>query len=334
METDLLINTIDAHVWGQSLRILTSGLPPLQGRSLREKAVRFQENHNSIRRLLMLEPRGHADMTGCLITESDDDGADLGLLFMHNEGLLPFSGHGIIAAVTIAAEAGLLKVPGRAGTVTVDTLCGRVTARICREGSSVTSVIFRNVPSFAVKLDQTANVLGRDLSFDIAYGGGFFAVADAESLDLRIDIGHRAELARWGKAIKERIGPLECPAHPFMSEIAGIEGVVLFGPPGAARAHSRSTVVFADGQLDRSAGAAGTCARMAAMFARGQLAVGESFVQEGIAGSPLVGTIAGTVPVGPYLAIVPEVTGRAFITGTHQFIVDPSDPLRNGFLLN
>lgn len=333
MEFKRHFTTIDAHVGGEPLRIITGGIPAIKGETILEKRTYFKENLDIIRRLLMYEPRGHHGMYGCIITPAVTPDADFGVLFMHNEGFSTMCGHGIIAVVTTAIETGLLEVKEERQRVVIDSPAGKIIAYAHCQGSEVKSVSFENVPSFVFASDVPITLPNREFTVDIAFGGAFYAVVDASHLGVKVEINQLSELQRWGKLIKEQIESKLVVQHPLEKELSGIYGVIISDQPQKSNSHLRNVTVFADQQIDRSPCGTGTCARLATLFSRGQLQLGETFVHESIVGSQFIGEIIRISEVDHYPAIIPTVEGRAFITGMHQFVLDPEDPLSEGFLL-
>lgn len=341
MEWSKHFSTVDMHTAGEPLRIITGGLPPIKGKTMLEKRAYVLEHMDSIRRLLMHEPRGHGGMYGCIMTPPVEEGSDFGVLFMHNEGYSTMCGHGIIAVVTYAFEMGILEAKAKAKAaaadsrqkVVIDTPAGQVVAYAQVSGTKVESVAFDNVGSFVYKENVVVRVSGVDVRVDIAYGGAFYAVVEAADLGMRVNIDHLNEIHTWGKSIKKAVESELEVRHPLEMGIRGIYGVIISDRPEREGSDLRNVTVFADGQIDRSPCGTGTCARMAVLRQKGKLAQGERFVHESIIGSQFVGEMVSEISVSPYAAIVPRIQGRAFITGIQQFVVDPSDPLHDGFLL-
>ncbi len=333
MNVNQLFTTIDAHTGGEPLRIITGGIPPIKGGTILEKRRYFREELDYIRRVLMYEPRGHHGMYGCVMTAPVSPDAAFGVLFMHNEGYSSMCGHGIIAVVTAAYETGLLKAEAVQQDIVIDSPAGRIVARAQVEGGQVKSVSFENVASFVYAQDVPIEWEGRSLFVDIAFGGAFYAIVQAKDIGVKVEIEQLAELQEWGARIKEQIESRMQVVHPLEPELTGIYGVIISDEPKKADSHLRNVTIFADKQVDRSPCGTGTAARVAALHARGQLAVGEAFVHEGIVNSQFVGKVVGTTQVGEFTAVIPTVEGKAFITGLHQLVVDPTDPLKDGFLL-
>ncbi|MFS0554658.1 proline racemase family protein [Brevibacillus sp. 179-C9.3 HS] len=333
MHINQLFTTIDAHTGGEPLRIITGGIPPLKGETILEKRRYFREELDDIRRVLMYEPRGHHGMYGCVMTEPVSADAAFGVLFMHNEGYSTMCGHGIIAVVTAAIETGILRLADPTERMVIDSPAGRIMAQANVEGSQVKSVSFENVPSFVFAQDVPIEWGGRIFPVDISFGGAFYAVVQAEDIGVRVEMEQLAELQEWGRRIKEQIEAKMEVVHPLEPELKGIYGVIISDKPRVEGSDLRNVTIFADKQVDRSPCGTGTAARVATLHARGKLAVGEPFVHEGIVGSQFIGRVVGTAEVGSYPAVIPSIEGKAFITGLHQFVVDPTDPLKDGFLL-
>ncbi len=326
--------TIDAHAAGEPLRVILSGLPELQGATILERRRFAREHADHLRTALMWEPRGHADMYGCIITPSATDDADFGVLFTHNEGYSTMCGHGIIAVTTVVIETGLLEHTGPEAVLRIDTPAGRITAYATVESGRVTGVRFRNVPSFAAALDQLVDVPGLgSVRYDLAFGGAFYAYVNAETLGLRLDPGHVGTLIDCGMAIKHAVMASRPIVHPEDAELGFLYGTIFVGPARSAQAHSRNVCIFAEGEVDRSPTGTGVSGRIAIHCARGEVAIGEPLSIESIIGSRFDVRAADLATVGPHAAVIPEVGGQAWITGRHEFLIDPTDPLAQGFLL-
>jgi proline racemase len=310
--------------------------------------VRTHADH--LRRALMLEPRGHADMYGAILTEPVSPGAHAGVLFMHNEGFSTMCGHGVIAVTTIALERGLLLPGGDGVTIVYDSPAGSVRARAkirandcglriadrglgnadCGSGR-VESVAFQNVASFVLHGGLAVTLASRTVRVDVAFGGAFYAIVDSEAVGLPIDVAHLADFRRVGMEIKRAIETSQAVTHPLESGLKGVYGTIFTGPPNDPNAHLRNVTIFADAEVDRSPCGTGTAAVMAVLDAMGLLGDDTRFVHESLIGTTFTGRIAGRTMVGEHEAIVPEIEGSAWITGEHTFVVDDEDPLRNGF---
>ncbi|MCJ8013464.1 proline racemase family protein [Paenibacillus sp. KQZ6P-2] len=333
MELKQYYTTIDAHAGGEPLRIITGGIPPLKGDTILARRAYFREHYDYIRKVLMYEPRGHHGMYGCVMTPPVSPDADFGVLFMHNEGFSTMCGHGVIAVVTAALELGLLPAAEDRSQIIIDSPAGKVIAHADHEGTEVKSVSFQNVPSFVYAQDYPVVIEGKSFTVDIAFGGAFYAIVKAEDIGTSVDIAKLPDLQQWGSAIKAYIESTLTVRHPLEPELQGIYGVIVSDSPRRDGSHLRNVTIFADAQIDRSPCGTGTCARMAALYARGELDIDQDFVHESIVNSQFTGRILEKTYVADKEAVIPEIKGRAFITGTHQFIVDPADPLGKGFLL-
>ncbi|RMI24678.1 MAG: proline racemase [Calditrichaeota bacterium] len=328
------ITTIDAHAEGEPLRVILSGWPEPSGKTILARRRYARQHQDHLRTALMWEPRGHADMYGCLLVPPETPDADFGVLFLHNEGYSTMCGHGIIGVTTVVLETGMLPKEEPETIVRIDTPAGRVVAhgRI-REGR-VESVYFHNVPSFVVALDETVPVPGLGtVRYDLAFGGAFYAYVQAEPLGLRCTPEEFRTLIETGMSIKRAIMESRSIEHPLEPDLNFLYGTIFIAPPLTEGADSRNVCIFAEGEVDRSPTGTGVSGRMAIHYARGEIGMGEPMVIESIIGSRFVGRVTEETVFGPYRAVIPEVEGRAFITGVHRFIIDPEDPLKEGFIL-
>ena len=346
------VKTIDAHAAGEPLRLIVDGFPAPRGKTMLDKREWVRKHADHLRRALMLEPRGHADMYGAILTEPVAPGSHAGVLFMHNEGYSTMCGHGIVAVTTIALERGLLMPGGDGATIVYDSPAGTIRARARmaahRAGRSggtgqdgeegraghagrVESVAFVNVPSFVLHGGLLVKLGTRQIRADVAFGGAFYAIVDCEAVGLPIDVPHLPELRRAGMEIKHAIEAALTIAHPLEPGLQGIYGTIFTGPPSDDSADLRNVTIFADAEVDRSPCGTGTAAVMAVVDAMGLLGGGKPFVHESLIGTRFTGRVASRTVVGEYEAIVPEIEGSAWITGEHTFLVDDTDPLRDGF---
>jgi trans-L-3-hydroxyproline dehydratase len=327
------ITTIDAHTAGEPLRIITGGFPELPGETMLAKRQHAREHYDPLRRALMWEPRGHADMYGCVFTPPVTPDGDVGVLFMHNEGFSTMCGHGIIGMVKVGIETGLLKPNGN--VVRIDTPAGRVTATAHLKEGKVERVSFINVPSFVLARDQTVEVEGLGkVRFDIAFGGAFYAYVDADSLGLELAPGQHSRLIDAGMRIKRAVMASYPVAHPEGDpDLNFLYGTIFVKLLNAPDVHSRNVCIFAEGEVDRSPTGTGVSGRVAIHHARGELATGETITIESLIGTTFTGRAVETTTVGGLPAVIPEVSGTAYITGRHEFLIDPDDPLREGFIL-
>ncbi|MCJ7806925.1 MAG: proline racemase family protein [Clostridia bacterium] len=328
------IIAIDAHTGGEPLRIYTEGYPEPPGSTILAKRRYALENLDYLRTATMWEPRGHADMYGCLITKPVTTDGDFGVLFLHNEGYSSMCGHGIIAVTKVALETGLIRKQGDHQQVRIDTPAGRVTATARWEGDQVIEVSFLNVPSFVYLLDRFVYVPGLgEVQFDIAFGGAFYAFVDAESVNVELTAAGFRKLIELGILIKQTIMENHEIKHPFEDDLGFLYGVIFVGAAHDPGHHSRNVCVFADGEVDRSPTGTGVSARTALHFARGEISLGQPFVVESILGTCFSGEAVEKSVFGSYEAVIPKITGSAHICGINTLLIDPDDPLRYGFIL-
>jgi trans-L-3-hydroxyproline dehydratase len=330
-----IITTLDTHAAGEPLRIVTGGYPELPGATMLERRRYAQAHHDDLRRALMWEPRGHADMYGCILTPPVSPGADFGVLFLHNEGYSTMCGHGVIALVTALVETGAFPASGAQTPVHLDTPAGLVRAVAHGDGDGrVERVSFRNVPSFvyAPNLEIDAPPYGR-LQVDVVYGGAFYAYLDAAQVGLSVAPERTRALVTASEAIKRAVNATLSIQHPDAEDLGFLYGTILTGPPEDSAHTTRNVCVFANAEVDRSPTGTGVSGHVALLAARGELR--EEITVESILGAQSVfaGRIAERGRVGSYAAVTPEVSGTAFITGRHEFIIDPRDTLGAGFLL-
>ena len=325
------IGAIESHAAGEPLRVIVEGLDPIPGGTILEKRRFAQERLDGLRRGLMFEPRGHADMYGAIPTAPVTPDGDLGVLFLHNEGWSTMCGHGIIALTTVLLETGLL--PWRA-EIHIDAPAGRITARARRDGDRVASVAFENVPSFVVGLDESVEVSGLGtVRYDLAFGGAFYAYVDAASVGVALSAERFRDLIDIGMRIKRAVMTSREIRHPREADLSFLYGTIFTGPPQAAGVDSRNVCIFAEGEVDRSPTGTGVSGRVAIERARGKLKPGEPFVVESIIGTRFVGRAVRDLRWEGRDAVVPEVEGSAWISGRGELLFAPDDPLPEGFIL-
>jgi proline racemase len=312
-------------------RVITGGLAPVPGETMQARRLYFQEHLDHLRLLLMREPRGHGAMSGAFLQPPTRPDADWGVLFVEVSGLLPMCGHGTIGVATVLVETGMVEVSEPETRIRLDTPAGLVEAAVAVSGGRAERVTLRNVPSFVSTLDAEVEVdsLGV-VRYDMAFGGNFYALVPAASVRLDPRPENAEELIARGLAIADAINAVAEPVHPIDPAIRGCKHVV-FHAPGHDGAHARNATAIHPGWLDRSPCGTGTSARMAALHARGELALGQEFVNESIIGSRFVGRLVEELALGSTRAVVPEVSGRAWITGMAQYVLDPTDPFPTGF---
>jgi proline racemase len=328
------ITTIDAHTEGEPFRVIVSGFPDLPGETILARRRCAKEHFDHLRTALMWEPRGHADMYGCIVTPPVSPEADAGILFIHNEGYSTMCGHGIIGFTMVALETGMFPVIEPETTLRIDSPAGLVTAHARIRDGRVQRVYFHNVPSFVLELDAEVDVpeLGK-VRYDLAFGGAFYAYVNAAEVGLRCCPEDFRQLIEKGMMIKRAVMASRAIPHPFEEDLSFLYGTIFVGKAEDSRHHSRNVCIFAEGEVDRSPTGTGVSGRLAIHHARGQIGLGESITIESVIGSTFTGRVAQTTTFGPYAAIIPEVEGTAHITGRHEFLIDPADDLRNGFLL-
>jgi trans-L-3-hydroxyproline dehydratase len=330
----LRITAIDAHTAGEPLRVITGGFPDLPGDTILAKRRYAREHYDDLRRALMFEPRGHADMYGCIVTEPVTPDGALGVLFMHNEGFSTMCGHGVIGLAKVALDAGMLPIDGERVEIKMDTPAGRVTAYARRERGRVVEVSFHNVPSFAYALDQIVDVPGiGPVRYDIGFGGAFYAFCRAEDLDVGLGDKDFRQLIDLGMRVKHAVMERVAIKHPFEEDLGFLYGTIIVGEAHERGHHSRNVCIFADGEVDRCPTGTGVSARAALHHARGELKLNEPFVVESILGTCFTGEVVETTRFGSHDAVIPKVTGAAHITGRNELWIDPADPLRHGFIL-
>lgn len=329
------LKVIDMHTGGEPLRIITSGYPDLPKGTILEKRSFVRDTLDHLRQILMFEPRGHFDMYGALLVEPDLPGADLAVLFMHNEGYSTMCGHAIVALGRYAVDQGLVQPEGNRAIVNIECPCGMVRAEVTIRDGKATDVSFESVPSFLFARDQKLTLKNRgEISFDIAYGGAFYALADCRQFGLefgRDPVAAFVETADQMTRAAQAAIPL---SHPDADDLAFLYGAILTdGSDAFSDQPTRNICVFADRQVDRSPTGSGVTARLAAMHARDQIAIGQVRTFESIIGSRFTGSVGSETQCGSHPAITAKVSGRAFYSGTAEFIVEDDDPLAAGFLV-
>jgi proline racemase len=318
------ITTVDYHTGGEPFRIVTGGVDVPRGTTILDKRRDALARLDHVRRLLVFEPRGHADMYGCFVVEPNDAGADLGVVFFHNAGYSTACGHGTIALVTWALDDGIVERVEGETRVVVDVPSGRIETWALIEDGRVRSVRFRNVPSYVWAEGLAAG--GR--SVDVAFGGAFYA-----SVEERVEPGELPRLIELGRQLKRTLEAGHEIVHPLEPELRDVYGVVFWQGEGDGPLTQRNVTVFADGEVDRSPCGSGTSARLALLDRSGRLPRGEELRHLSIVGSEFRGRVVGDADVGGLPAVVTEVEGSAYRTGEHAFELDPDDPLGEGFLL-
>ncbi|NIM44392.1 MAG: proline racemase [Nitrososphaeria archaeon] len=325
---NIQVFTVDTHTGGEPTRIIISYLR-VPGRTMAEKRDYFQSRLDHLRRSLIFEPRGHRNMFCAVLLDPVNEEADLGVLFMHSGGYMNMCGHGSIGVVTAALETRILEPKGE---VVLDTSAGPVRALPEIKGDKVKKVTIRGVPSFLYKRTK-ADIPGvGEPVIDIAYGGNFFVIVEAEELGLKVKLENLVALREAGMKIRCHINDAMKVRHPIHG-FHQVDVVQFSDVPENPVAHKRNVNIFGDGSVDRSPGGTGTSAKMAALYAAGHLKLGEKFIHESILGLVFEGKLVEKTKLGDLDAVIPEFTGCAYITGTHRFIIDDEDPFKFGFLL-
>ena len=329
-----VISTIDAHTEGEPLRIVTSGLPPIVGSTILEKRRYIKDNYDHLRKLLMLEPRGHSGMYGCIITPPTTDDGDFGVLFMHNEGYSTMCGHGIIGVTKVAVETGMIEANDGEKIVRIDSPAGRVTACAHIENQKVKKVSFENVPSFVYAEDVKIDVDGiGKVEVDIAFGGAFYVFVDASKLGLKVVPGQMQRLVDVGMEIKYKVMDAMEIVHPEERELQGIYGTIITEAVETIEEKlvSKNVTIFADAQIDRSPTGTGTSARVALLYRKGLLKPGMRLINKSIIDTVFEGWFEKTSMIGKINGVVPTVSGTAHIMGLNQLVLEEEDPLPEGF---
>lgn len=333
MRTRNVFHAVDSHTEGMPTRVITGGVGVIPGATMAERRLHFIEHMDHIRTLLMYEPRGHASMSGAILQPATRADADYGVLYIEVSGLLPMCGHGTIGVATVLVETGMVPVTEPVTTVRLDTPAGLVSVDVRTEDGVATSVTLTNVPAFCVGLDRAADVPGYGkVAYDIAFGGNFYAFVELDALGLPFERARKDDLLAAGLAVMEAINTADRPVHPEQPEISGVKHVYL-AAPGSDAHRSRHAMAIHPGWFDRSPCGTGTSARMAQLHARGLLPLHRDFVNESFIGTQFTGRLTEETTVGTLPAVVPTITGRAWITGTAQYFLDPDDPFPAGFVL-
>lgn len=326
------ITAIDTHTQGEPTRIILDGFPEPKGDTMLKKMQDVAKNHDHYRSALMDEPRGHKDMFGALLTKPIDPKADFGVIFMEGTGYMPMCGHGSMGAATALVEAGLVEVSEPYTAIILEAPAGLIEARVAVEEGKAKEVSIINVPSFLYKEKQTIEIDDHLFQYDLVFGGNFMALVEASQLGLQVSSSDLAELTAIGIKLLEKINRDIDIQHPNL-DITEVVTCEFYETIDTDELKNRNVVVFGDYQVDRSPCGAGTSAMMAAMYARGKLTLHESFINESIIGSRFVGELLEEKRVGSYRAVVPKITGSAYITSQATYFIDPEDALRYGFHL-
>lgn len=338
MKLNKMISVIDTHTAGEAARLVTAGIPKIPGKDMVEKKQYFIDHLDDVRKSVMFEPRGHQDMFGAFLLPPTKEEADFGLVFMDTGGYLNMCGHNTIAAVTAAVETGMVDVEEGATEkeVVVETPAGLIyaTAKLKDNGAKVKEVSFKNVESFLYKRDVELDVEGiGHIKFDISFGGSFFCIISADQLGLEVKPENASKLKEVGLKIREAVNANIEIQHPTLEHIKTVDLVEIYDKPSHPEATYKNVVVFGDGNIDRSPCGTGTSAKLATLYAKGELKPREPFVYESILGTLFKGRIVEERKLAGYDAIIPEITGSGYILGFSNYVYDPDDELTYGFLL-
>ncbi|MEW7279862.1 proline racemase family protein [Aquimarina sp. 2201CG1-2-11] len=334
-ENWLQIRTIDMHTGGEPLRVIIDGFPALKGNSVLDYRRYCKERYDHLRTALLFEPRGHADMYGCILLPPNDDDGDFGVIFLHNEGYSTMCGHAIIAISTLAVEMNWIDFSEGENMIKIDAPCGRIISYV--NDNEVSGVRFYCVPSFVVALDKKVDVDGiGEVVYDLAYGGAFYAYIDMSKNNFDFDLtpGSYRKLITAGMNIKQEIMKVDNEIiHPFEEDLSFLYGTIFIGEALHEGINSRNVCVFAEGEVDRSPTGSGISGRMAIHKKRGEIDFGQTMTIESITNSIFKGSVVSEEDYGPFKAVIPQVEGTAHITGKHTFVIDPDDPMKDGFIL-
>ncbi|MFT2817285.1 proline racemase family protein [Leifsonia sp. A12D58] len=331
MRSTRMYTAVDSHTEGMPTRVVTGGIGVIPGATMNEKRLHFMEHMDDIRLFLMNEPRGHAAMSGAILQAPTRADADWGVVYIEVSGCLPMCGHGTIGVATVLVETGMVEVVEPVTTIRLDTPAGLVIARVAVSDGHADSVTLENVPSYSVRLDDIVDVPGYGpISYSLAFGGNFYAMVDLDAVNLPFDRANQQDILAAGLAIMDAINATNPPKHP---EIEGLDHChhVEFIAPGSTAEYSRHAMAIYPGWFDRSPCGTGTSARMAELWARGELGLDQDFVNESFIGSQFTGRLIRETTVAGIPAVIPTITGRAWVTGIGQYLLDPTDPFPTGF---
>ncbi|MGE5701046.1 MAG: 4-hydroxyproline epimerase [Clostridia bacterium] len=333
MKARKMFTTIDTHTGGNPTRTVISGLPKLKGSTMAEKMLQMKNEYDWIRKLLMFEPRGHDVMSGALLVEPCHPDADVGVIYIETGGYLPMCGHDTIGFCTALVETGMIEVQEPVTSLKLDTPAGLVEVEIQVDNGKATKVTFQNIPSFLYdSIEVEVDGLGK-VACDIAYGGNFYAIIDARKLGLELIPGNASKIVEEAVRIRKAINATTEVVHPESPFIKGCTHVEFYTEPTDPQATVKNTVIVPPGGIDRSPCGTGTSAKLATLFAKGEIGLHEEFVHESIVGSLFSGKVLSTTEVGKLPAVVTQISGSAWMMGLHKFFIDERDELAEGFLL-
>ena len=327
------IKTIDSHTMGEPTRIVYGGFPELTGETMMEKKKYLMEHYDFLRSAIMLEPRGHRDMFGALLTEPAHEEADYGVIFMDSGGCLNMCGHGSIGTASMLIETGMVPVTEPYTEVVLDAPSGIIRTKVHVVNGEAVEVSILNVPAFLYKENQEIQTQewGK-ISYDISFGGSFFALIDAEAIGLSLELENIDTITKLGMELLDSINASVNIKHPYL-DITTVDLVEFYSYTTNRKADMKNCVIFGDAQVDRSPCGTGTSAKLATLYAKGKLELHQPFIYESITGSLFRGEAVQEVEIGGKRGIIPQITGSAYITGYNEWIIDNQDPMRYGFLL-
>jgi proline racemase len=326
-----VITAVDSHTEGMPTRVVTGGVGTIPGATMNERRLYFMTHLDHLRLFLMNEPRGHAAMSGAILQPPTHADCDFGVVYIEVSGCLPMCGHGTIGVATVLVETGMVPVVEPITTVRLDTPAGLVIARVAVRDGHAESVTIENVPSYVVRLDDVVSVPDfGDVPYSLAFGGNFYAMVDLDDVGLPFDRARQHDILAAGLAIMEQINTTAPPLHPLIAGVNHCHHVEFIAPGSDARL-SRHAMAIHPGWFDRSPCGTGTSARMAELWGRGELGLNSDFVNESFIGGRFIGRLIAETEVAGIPAVVPTITGRAWVTGLSQYLLDPDDPFPTGF---
>ncbi|MFE6735262.1 proline racemase family protein [Microbacterium sp. NPDC057650] len=326
------IQAVDSHTEGMPTRVVTGGVGRIPGATMNDRRLYAMEHLDGLRGFLMNEPRGHASMSGALLQPPARDDADWGVVFIEASGFLPMCGHGTIGVATVLVETGMVEVTEPVTEIRLDVPAGLVIARVRVEDGRAVDVTIENVPSFVDRLDERIDVPGiGEITYSVAFGGNYYALVDLDQVGLPFDRARQDDIIAAGLAIMDAINEQAPPVHPVLEGANHVHHVE-FIAPGSDAVRSRHAMAIHPGWFDRSPCGTGTSARMAELHARGELALDTPFVNESFIGTEFTGCLIGETTVGDRPAVIPTITGRAWVTGFGQYMLDENDPFPEGFV--
>jgi proline racemase len=328
-----VFHAVDSHTEGMPTRVIVGGVGLIPGDTMFDRRRYFMANLDGIRKALMYEPRGHSAMSGAILQPPSRSDADWGVVFIEVSGCLPMCGHGTMGVATVLVETGMVEVKEPVTRIRLDTPAGLVVADVDVSAGIARRVTILNVPAFSLGLDRHVERPGTaPITYDMAFGGNFYAIVDLDQVGLPFDRAYKEDILRAGLDLMAAINATDEPVHPANPEIRGCHHVQ-FVAPGSDAHHSRHAMAIYPGWFDRSPCGTGTSARLAQLHARGLIAVGDELVNESFIGSCFTGSVVEEVEVAGRPAVIPRISGRAWLTGTAQYLIDPDDPFPEGFVL-